>query len=811
MKKSYFLSNILSLALVNMFLIGLPINAQIDIAYQEPPGAMVKLVDAPPTPSVRISPDGDWMLLLGQPSLPSIEEIAQPELRIAGLRINPAINGQSRLIFYNSMKLLNITDGKEFVVKGLPESLRITNLNWSPDGEKVAFSIVRQDGIELWYLDILSRAAYPLTGPVLNDILWSEAFQWFPDSKNLVFKGIDDDRGNKPEKPMVPEGPVISENIDKISPVRTYQDLLKNRYDEELFDYYLSARLFKVGIDKEIKPLGEKGIISNFSVSPDGRYILVETIHRPYSYLIPWFNFPVTIEIWDGDGEVIRELADLPLADDIPKGFDSVRKGPRSLTWRSDVPAELYWVEALDGGDASVEIDYRDQLMRLKDTFKGEPESFMNLQLRFGGLSWGTGEIAIINERWWNTRRSVTILFSPDHSELKQQILFDRSTEDIYNDPGRFVMKMNSSGFYVLETGDKGKSLFLRGNGASPEGNKPFLDKYFPAKEITKRLWQSTAPYYEYPVHLSDPNNNLIITRRESVNEPPNYFTRNLKTGKLDQITFFQHPHPELSGINKTLLKYHRKDGVLLTGTLYLPYHDEARNKNLPVLLWAYPREFKSADAAGQVDDSPYRFDRIDHWSPLIWLIQGYAVLDDPKMPIIGEGEKEPNDTYVEQLVMSAEAAVDTLVSMGIADHKKIAIGGHSYGAFMTANLLANSDLFTAGIARSGAYNRSLTPFGFQAEQRTFWEAPEVYFAMSPFMHADKINEPILLIHGEADNNSGTFPIQSERFYHALKGHGATVRLVMLPYESHGYRARESVLHMLWEMNEWMDKYVKGN
>jgi len=811
MKKSYSLCSAISVIIVYIFIIGLPINAQIDINYQVPPEEMLKLVDAPLTPAVWISPDGDWMLLLGQPSLPSIEEIAQPELRIAGLRINPVINGQSRLGFFNSMKLLNISDGKEFIVEGLPESLRITNLIWAPDGMKVAFSIVRQNGIELWYLDIMSKTAYPLTGPVLNDILWTEAFQWFPDSKYLLFKGIVEDRGKQPEKPMVPEGPVVSENIGKKSPVWTYQDLLKNRYDEELFDYYLNTRLFKVGLDKEITHVGEKGIIRNFSVSPDGRYILVEMIHRPYSYLVPWYNFPVSIEIWDETGTLVRELADLPLADDIPKGFESVRKGPRSLTWRSDKPAELYWVEALDGGDASVEIDYRDQLVRLKVPFKGEPEAIMKLQLRYGGISWGTGEMAIIYERWWNTRRSVTILFNPDHPEAEQQVLFDRSTEDVYNDPGRFVMKMNPSGFYVLETGDKGKSLFLRGTGASPEGNKPFLDKYFPAKQITKRLWQSSAPYYEYPVHLSDPNSNLIITSRESVNEPPNYFIRNLKTGKLEQITFFQHPHPELSGISKTLLKYHRKDGVLLTGTLYLPYEDQAKNRNLPVLMWAYPREFKSADAAGQVDDSPYRFDRISHWSSLIWLTQGYAVLDDPKMPIIGEEDNEPNDTYVEQLVMSAEAAIDTLVAMGVADRSKIAIGGHSYGAFMTANLLAHSDLFATGIARSGAYNRTLTPFGFQAEQRTFWEAPDVYFAMSPFMHADKINEPILLIHGEADNNSGTFPIQSERFYHALKGHGATVRLVILPHESHGYRARESVLHMLWEMNEWMKKYVKEN
>jgi dipeptidyl aminopeptidase/acylaminoacyl peptidase len=189
---------------------------------------------------------------------------------------------------------------------------------------------------------------------------------------------------------------------------------------------------------------------------------------------------------------------------------------------------------------------------------------------------------------------------------------------------------------------------------------------------------------------------------------------------------------------------------------------------------------------------------------------RGYAVFDDPSMPIIGEGDKEPNDSFVKQLVMSAEAAVNKLVELGIADRRKIAIGGHSYGAFMTANLLAHSDLFAAGIARSGAYNRTLTPFGFQREERTYWEAPEVYYNMSPFMHADKINEPMLMIHGHADNNSGTFPIQSERMFAAMKGHGGKARLVMLPHESHGYRARESILHVLWETDQLLENYVKN-
>jgi dipeptidyl aminopeptidase/acylaminoacyl peptidase len=301
-----------------------------------------------------------------------------------------------------------------------------------------------------------------------------------------------------------------------------------------------------------------------------------------------------------------------------------------------------------------------------------------------------------------------------------------------------------------------------------------------------------------------------VLTRRESVQEPPNYFYHNLEKNRTVQLTGFPHPTPQLKGITKELIRYNRDDGLKLTARLYLPDGYTTADGPLPMVMWAYPREYKSADAAGQVTDSPYRFIRTSWSSPVVWLLRGYAVLDYPSMPIIGEGDEEPNDSFIEQLVAGAKAAIDEVVRRGVADPERIAIGGHSYGAFMTANLLAHSDLFRAGIARSGAYNRSLTPFGFQSEDRTFWEAPETYFAMSPFMHADKVDEPILLIHGEADNNSGTYPMQSERFYNALKGHGAICRLVMLPHESHGYRARESALHVLYETDRWLEKYVKN-
>ncbi|MHC4946020.1 MAG: alpha/beta hydrolase family protein, partial [Planctomycetota bacterium] len=488
----------------------------------------------------------------------------------------------------------------------------------------------------------------------------------------------------------------------------------------------------------------------------------------------------------------------------------AVAKGPRSFSWRADVDATLQWVEALDEGDPKKKVEFRDKVLMQTAPFDGEPRPLIFLQLRSGGVTWGDGDLALVRSYWWKTRKARMWRIRPDQPDAEIELIFERSTEDRYSDPGRPVTKRTPRGKRVLLTTGDGNTLFLRGQGASEEGDRPFLDRFDLTTKQTERLFRSEAPYYENTVALLDEEGERILTSRETQTEPANYFIRDLKEDKLEQVTFFEHPYPQMKGVHKELVRYKRDDGVDLTATLYLPADYSEGDPPLPMIMWAYPREFKSAAAAGQVRSSPHQFVRISSLSSLLWLTQGYAVFSGPTMPIIGEGETEPNDTYVPQLVASAKAAIDEAARRGVGDPERMAIGGHSYGAFMTANLLAHSDLFRAGIARSGAYNRTLTPFGFQAEERTFWEAPEIYFEMSPFMHAEKIDEPILLIHGQADSNSGTFPMQSERLYHALKGLGATTRLVMLPHESHGYRARESVMHMLWEMTEWLDRYVKN-
>jgi len=773
--------------------------------YQMPAAELTALVDAPATPGVSLSPDETMMLISERPSLPSIAEIAAPELRIAGLRINPRTNGPSRASGSIGLAIRTL-DGVERAVTGLPSDPRIRNTRWSPDGRYVAFTHDTDAGVQLWLIDVATASARRLTDLAVNDVYFGAPFDWVPGGDALVLRAVPTGRDGPPPDPMVPAGPVVQENDGEVAPARTYQDLLENQHDADLFEYFATAQLTRVSLDGSATPLGRPGLISNMSPSPDGRYLLVETTHRAFSYLVPANRFPNTIEVWDAAGAVVHLVADLPLQDNVPTSFGSVPTGVRSIGWRQDADATLYWVEAQDGGDAKTEADIRDRVYTLAAPFSGEPAEIAALALRYGGIQWSEAGFALVSENWFSTRERRTYRFDPD-APGEMDVVFDVSTEDRYGDPGSPMSRSTARGTSVLMT--DGEAIYLAGQGASPEGNRPFLRKRNLATGAEEELFRSEAPYYEGPVALL--GGDRLLTRRESADEPPNYFVRDLSSGQIAAVTEFPHPYPQFAGVRKEAVQYERADGVPLSATLYLPADYEAgRDGPLPAFVWAYPTEFKSADAAGQRTDSPYQFTRISASGAVPFVTRGYAVLDDASMPVIGEGEAEPNDTFREQLVANAQAAIDEGVRRGVVDPDRVGVGGHSYGAFMTGNLLAHSDLFRAGIARSGAYNRTLTPFGFQREERLFWEAPDVYFEMSPFMNAEKVNEPILLIHGEADNNSGTFPIQSTRFYSALKGLGAIARLVILPAESHGYAARESVLHMLWEMDRWLEKHVKN-
>ncbi|MFT7485891.1 MAG: dipeptidyl aminopeptidase/acylaminoacyl peptidase, partial [Candidatus Paceibacteria bacterium] len=577
--------------------------------------------------------------------------------------------------------------------------------------------------------------------------------------------------------------------------------------DEALFDHYSTTQLALIPINgNPLRMVGDPGIYSSVHPSPSGERLLVSQVQRPYSYLMPWYSFPKEISVWDLDGKQVHRLANIPLAENIPLG--GVALGMRSVKWNPHQPADLLWVEALDGGDPKREVDHRDRWMSLAAPYSAEPAVLAKTEHRARGVTFLQDEDRFITSEYDRDRRwTRSLLHDATQPQGTPRILDDRNTLDRYADPGSLVTVLDGNGHALVRV-DEGQ-VYRTGSGASPEGMLPFLDRQDLTSLETERLWRCAPGSYESAssvLALGEMGEVSFITRHESPDSPPNYRVRVQGSDRFVALTDNAHPTPQLMGITKRLVTYAREDGVPLSATLYLPANYQEGTR-LPLMVWAYPREFNDPKTAGQVSSSPYRFNRIGGLSHLVLLTQGYAIMDGATMPVVGDPETM-NDTFVEQIVAAAQAAIDKAVDLGVADPKRVVVGGHSYGAFMTANLLAHCDLFATGVARSGAYNRTLTPFGFQSERRTFWEAPDAYFKVSPFMHAHKINEPLLMIHGEIDNNSGTFPLQSERLFQAIKGNGGTARLVMLPFESHGYRARESVLHVQAETIEWFDRFL---
>jgi dipeptidyl aminopeptidase/acylaminoacyl peptidase len=768
--------------------------------YKTPPQVIVDILDAPPLPTASISPDRQWLLLLEQRSMPTIAELAAPMLRLAGNRINPRTTGPQLPGGITGLALKRVADGSERRIN-VPAPAALSYVIWSPDSRNVAFVQTRDSGLVLWVADAATGQTRALTGATLNATNGPPC-QWTPSSTSLLCEFIPEARGPAPVAPQTPAGPTIQETRGRAAPAATFEDLLKNAFDERLFDHYFTAQLAVVSAATGAStPVGKPAIFERVDVSPGGEHLLVVRTVRPFSYLVPSGGFPQEIEVWNLKGELVRSIATLPSSEGVP--IRGVRVGPRAVNWRPGTPATLVWAEALDGGDPRTKVEHQDRIVTLAAPFAAEPTELARLVKRYAGLTWDTQGIGFLQEYDRERRWAKTWIVDATKPGTAPVLLFDRSAEERYSDPGFPLIRMTPTGDVAMQR--SGDWIYFTGTGASPQGDRPFLDRLNLVTKKTERLWRADTVHYEAVVALLDDAAKSFVTRRESRAEPPNYFVR--QGTRVRALTAFKDPAPQLTGIQKRLLTYTREDGVPLSGTLYLP-PGYVPGSRLPVVMWAYPIEFASASAAGQVSAAPNRFNIVRGPSHLFFLTQGYAVLDDPKMPIIG-GDTA-NNHYVEQLVMSARAAVKAVVDAGVGDADRIGIGGHSYGAFMTANLLAHSNLFRAGIARSGAYNRTLTPFGFQNEDRTFWQARQVYLRMSPFVYADSINEPILMTHGEADNNSGTFPINSERLFAAIKGLGGTARLVMLPNEAHGYVARESVLHTLAEMLDWFDRYVKN-
>lgn len=783
--------------------------AQENLTYQKPSKEILDLVDVPLAPSVQLDSKSEQMVLLYRDAYKSIAELSEAEMRLAGLRINPVTNIGSRTTFYNNLKVKKANEKEARQVEGLPDNPRLSGFSWSPDETMIACLNTTDTGVEVWVLDVVNGRVKQLTDAVVNANMGS-ALNWFKNGNQLLIKTLPENRPDLIDTDnAIPQGPTISVSDGSKAQNRTYQDLLKNPNDEYNFEQLATSKLQVVSLNGNMEDFLPAAMYRNVSFSPNGDYVMITKIEKPFSYLVTYSRFPSESSVYDTQGNLVRVVNKVPLDEVRPKGFMATRTGKQRMDWRSDKPATLFWSEALDNGDPEIEVPYRDEVYELDAPFNGKPKSVLKTINRFSGIVWGDQNTAVAFDYWWNTRNTKTYLFNPSNPDIEAQVIFDRNYQDVYSDPGNFVTTKNDMGENVLTINNN--QLYLMGDGYSSEGQFPFVDAFNINTKKTERIYKSSyTDKLENLLSGINMKKGQLLVRIESATEFPNYYIRNIK--KKDDITAltnFENPFKSIQNVKKEVISYKREDGLDLDGTLYLPL-DYKEGEKYPMILWAYPREYKDKASASQSTANPNEFIYPYYGSPIYWVTKGYVVLDDAAFPIVGEGDEEPNDTFRIQLVANGKAAIDAVDKLGLIDRNKVAVGGHSYGAFMTANLLSHSNLFAAGIARSGAYNRTLTPFGFQSEERSYWEAPEVYYNMSPFMHADKMKTPLLLIHGVADNNSGTYPLQSERYFNALKGLGATVRLVMLPKESHGYRAKESVLHVLWEQDQWLETYVKN-
>jgi dipeptidyl aminopeptidase/acylaminoacyl peptidase len=799
---------IASVSLLFLSYIGI---AQENVTYQKPPKEILELADFERAPSVSMDTKKEYMLLSYRNTYKSLDDLNQEEMRLGGLRINPITNISSTVTYINNLKIRKVKDKNEIQVKGLPENAKITNVSWAPNEKVIAFTNTTANGIELWTIDVATAQAKKITSDNLNANL-GNPYSWMKDSQQLLIRVIP---ANKPklidEKRDLPKGPIVSESEGKVSQNRTYQDLLKNKTDEANFEALVTSELKTVDLNGSIKNFKTAGMYAGETFSPDGNYLMITTIEKPFSYIVPLSRFPQKTTIYDSNGKEIKVVNEVPLSEIMPKGFSSTRTGKRSMGWRADQPATLHFVEALDGGDQANKVEFRDELFLWEAPFNQAPKSLMKIPQRYGGIMWGNANTAIVMDSWYDTRNTKAYLINPSNPAIAPKVVEDRNSQDVYSDPGNFEMKKNEFGRYVIAIeNNKG---FLIGAGHTKEGQFPFIDEFDFGTLKTKRLYTSNMKdKKEDLLSIEDLKKGDVLVMIQSKNEYPNYYYRNLKSKKLTPITAFKNPFESLKNVHKEVITYQRRDGVTLSGTLYLPagYDRTKKDKKLPLLIWAYPREYKDKNSAGQSTQNPNEFTFPYYGSFVYWVTRGYAVLDDAAFPIIGEGTSEPNDTFIEQLVNNAEAAINAVDKLGYINKSKVGVGGHSYGAFMTANLLTHSNLFACGIARSGAYNRTLTPFGFQSEQRNYWDVPQIYNGMSPFMNAEKMKTPMLLTHGEADNNPGTFTLQTERYFQALKGLGAPVRMVILPKESHSYVAKENILHLLWEQDQFLEKHLKN-
>ncbi|MGK7295029.1 MAG: alpha/beta hydrolase family protein [Candidatus Wenzhouxiangella sp. M2_3B_020] len=780
--------------------------------WKKPPQDILDILYAPQLPRVTPAPSGEHLGLVDPVFYPSLAELAAPMHKLAGVRVNPALNAVHGRRGGSSPRLVRVTDGAVTALD-LPEGAEVHDVDWTADGERFAITVALSDRMSLW-VGSANGELTEIEDVALNPLLGNPV-SWLPDQERLLVRRVPD-RGAPPESPPIPAGPEVLEG-EGAEARSTYEarNLLETAHDDALFEYYMTSELVIVEPGAgDVEVIGEPALYSTAEFSPDGSYLLVEYLVQPWSHEVTWRRFAHAVEVWNADGGKVATVASLPVADEVPA--QGVPEGPRRFMWRATAPHTLYWVEALDGGDPMAEVEHRDRLMRLEAPFDGDAEEVFRAEHRIAGNGWGAKDGTLMLAQYERMRRWLYIWLL-DVEDGTARLWYDRNVADRYNDPGFPIFRPLPNGKMVMH--QEGGDVYFQGSGATEEGDRPFLDRRDIETGETERLFRSPPDRYEVFVDFAGDENELII-RSESPTEVPNYYLATLDErveapeGEPDwsharrPITYFTDPTPQLRQIEKRIVQYERADGVPLSFHLHLP-PDYEEGEALPTVVYAYPLEYSGASIAGQVRGSTQRFSRFWGASHLYFLLRGYAVLDNTAMPMIGDPETV-YDTFVDQLVDDAEAAVAKAVDMGIADPERIGVIGHSHGGLMVANLLAHTDLFTAGIARSGSYNKTNQPFGFQSERRSLFEARDVYIRVSPTFFADQVDEPVLIIHGKDDSNPGTLTYQSEVFFEAVRGSGGTARLVLLPHEDHGYRARESIEHVLWEQLEWFEEHVKN-
>jgi dipeptidyl aminopeptidase/acylaminoacyl peptidase len=780
-----------------------PVLAQ-SPTYQEPSTAMRAVLDAPALPQHSLSPDQRWLASVTLRRHRPVAELARPVTRLAGLRLDARANGPALISPIEALSLKPATGGAEVPVP-LPAGGGFHGLRWSPDGQRLLLNRRTEAGTELWVAEVAKPVLRQVKGVSVNQVLDNDPAWLGPDE--LVVLSVPAKRGAAPVA-GAPTGPTIQESMGKTSPERTLQNLLTNPQDEALFTHLATSQPLRVNLKTgATRPIGTPGLYTRVQTVGNASALLTERLVPPFSYQVAWNDFPTQVSVLDLNGKPLRELARVPLKEGVP--VEGVVTGPRQF-WASPLAdGAVYWVEALDGGDPATKVPHRDRLMRLDAPYTGEARELHKTAGRLMGLNFAEGAARGMVSEYDRDRVWLTVDWLALDGSAAPLRLQDRSLRDRYRDPGQPQLRVLTANGRAVIRQDQG-ALLLAGAGASPGGDRPFLDRFDLATQKATRLFQASPTHFEQAVALLP--SGQLLTRRETFAEPPNLVLRS-GDGFADMkaLTANADPTPSLRGIQRERIQFKRPDGVQLSFWLYLPPGHKGKNAGdaRPTFVWAYPQEFTDAATASQVSGSTSRFNTFGATNPLMLLLDGYVVLMDATMPVVGD-PKTVNDSFIEQITANAQAIIDKAVELGVSERDKMVVGGHSYGAFMTANLLAHTDLFKAGIARSGAYNRTLTPFGFQAERRTLWEAPNSYLKLSPFLVADKLKEPILLMHGESDDNPGTFPIQTQRLYQALAGTGGNVRFVSLPFEGHGYSARESQGHVLWEMSEWMKRHTGG-